>query len=428
MFGVTTKQERVLPTTRLGIQSFYGSNNTTEFHSTQRILGRFQELPRHPYLTEYVYATSTPLQQIILVQSIYEERLVDFEPTIERITEFTMQIVIALSFLNDLGIVCGNLSADTVQVSKSTVKIANWGLFSMTFQGKDVDFPIINPRFLSPESITGIFYKQDVWSLGVLLLDWVMGRVNSQYDITTIFDQLEQLNDLTTEVIPILLKDFIRDCLMMDHKARPQIQDLLLHGFLAEVHFPILWKKTCYIPQIDQINFSHFMPTYKQLFELWKLEGNDLEKECGSTSHKPAIFTIPIVVKADDDVHELVFELQGRPPFDDRIKPINLSNVFSKIKSLANDMNLSSFAMGAYKDEWKCQIDWNQENLEALWKSYEYRPNLLHAVEKEGDFNYQFIRWCKFTDLLQSFPHSRAEIRHEAITDIPPVSLFYIRC
>jgi TBC domain-containing protein kinase-like protein len=415
MFGVTTRQTRVTSKSKLGIQSFYGSNKSTDFHSTQRILGKFKELPRHPYLTEYVYATSTPLQQMILVQSLFTDRLIDAEP----LKEYIVQMVVALSYLNDLGIVCGTLSESTVFLSENTIKISNWGLFHMV-HGGNVDFPVIHPRYLSPESHVGIYYKQDVWSLGILLLDWVLKRDLNGMAIDGFFDK-EELHAVPEQGIPPLLRDFILDCLNPDHKNRPQIQGLLLHPFLEDVVFPELWKKSPFIAPKQDLSLETFMPTHGQLLELWKLLGNDLEKECKSSSNKPAIFTIPTVVKTSDEVQQLVSQLQGRPPFDDQLKQINLEPVFDRIHLIKTDSKMFDSILATYNDEWKRQIEWKLENIEAIWENYALKPSQLYAVEKERDFNYQFARWYQFAELLQRFPHSLALIRKEASVDIPPI-------
>jgi TBC domain-containing protein kinase-like protein len=435
MFGVTKRLKEFPNECQIGIQAFYGSNNTQQFHSFQRIRGRFQELLQwsHPFLSDYIEALTASDGQMIITQTVYQQMLKDKEPDLEQVAKVTMQLVLALSYLEDQGVVCGNLSMDQVyicevkKVHQDSVLLANWGLFYITDGGKDVDFPIGDPRYLSPEAILGVHEKvglcnqRDVWSLGVLLLDWVLKRSLDDQSIEEIFENLEELNRIPQDIGSPLLQDFISQCLIVDYVHRPKMASLINHPFLEATKIPKLWFKRPFYRLDKCRTIDDFRPTLVQTLELWKLLGNDLEKLTDTASKKQAIFTLPTVVTTTDDAQELVLNLQGRPPYCEKLKAIPINSVFERISDLKNDQNRLELIAGQYKDDWKVFLEWNAENLELIWQKYEKRPNQLNSVEKERDFQYQYLRLFTFTKLLQTYPHSLDEIRIQALQDIPPV-------
>ena len=65
------------------------------------------------------------------------------EFTVEEIKKLALQVLQALTFLNDLGIVHRSLCPENLVVNEEgNVQLFNYGLYYMTGGGADVSFPI----------------------------------------------------------------------------------------------------------------------------------------------------------------------------------------------------------------------------------------------------------------------------------------------
>ncbi|CAO3626481.1 unnamed protein product [Cunninghamella blakesleeana] len=121
------------------------------------------------------------------------------EKDISSFQKMTLQILSALNYLHELGIVhcclCPNLILFDME---HNVKLFGYGLNYMTGNGIDVDFPIGYPYYLSPEYIINPnknrTIKLDVWSLGIILLEeYTHQSFWTTSDLGLIFDSLMTL-------------------------------------------------------------------------------------------------------------------------------------------------------------------------------------------------------------------------------------------
>lgn len=88
-----------------------------------------------------------------------------------------------LEYLNRHGITHRNLQLDNILLDEDdNVKLFNYGLYYMTNGGKYVTFPIGSPKYFAPEVFLNktrsgdLMHYCDIWSVGLILLELVLGK------------------------------------------------------------------------------------------------------------------------------------------------------------------------------------------------------------------------------------------------------------
>jgi serine/threonine protein kinase len=272
--------------TPLGAQFLFCSNQK-KFQAT---IGQFQRLKtiEHPYLAQYIdlqrgangkYNMATFADHILDADRLF---VISQQPQ-ERVRELNQrhiaQLVLALDYLNQQGIVHHALSPSSLGRFCGELLLCDWGLFHMTDRGRNVLFPVPDLRYTAPEYIyclSGrdcsfnprvsafmleinalilIKYRQaDVWSLGMLLLEQKLGRnilsgsenqFERESDIERLLTEMRGLeykladgaflDGLLTAVESEDCRDFIKSCLIFDPLQRPAPLHLLNHPYISRI-------------------------------------------------------------------------------------------------------------------------------------------------------------------------------------------------
>uniref|UniRef100_A0A8C5X8I6 TBC1 domain containing kinase n=1 Tax=Malurus cyaneus samueli TaxID=2593467 RepID=A0A8C5X8I6_9PASS len=396
-----------------------GSNGLPLTPNSIKILGRFQILKTitHPRLCQYVDITRGKHERLVVAAEHCEKSLEDLlrerKPvSSSRILCIAYEVLQGLQYMNKHGMVHRALSPCNILLDrKGHVKLAKFGLYHMTAQGVDVDFPIGYPSYLAPEVIAqGIGKpndhtqcekplpsgpKSDVWSLGVILFELCMGRKLFQSleiaerlkfilmlgcvdDIVTVLAEehgcLDIIKDLSENIIALLKK-----CLTFQPSKRPTPEELLHDSLFSEVSslYPPFHKPAglfsssprCAnltlpedISQLCKDEDNDFLAerSIEEVYYLWCLAGGDLEKELVNKEiirSKPPVCTLP-----------------NQPALPH-------SNSGNELSAAAT----------------------------------------LPLIIRERDTEYQLNRIVLFDRLLKAYPYKKNQIWKEARVDIPPL-------
>ncbi|KAG0369896.1 rab-GTPase-TBC domain-containing protein [Gamsiella multidivaricata] len=239
-FATCTDLHRHASTHHAGLAaiSFCASDHTDdEFHgvppAASYIFGKCQFLKglSHLNLCEYLDVIKGKRDRMFVVQEHYttsfksirneldseEKQGVSKGQDITRIRSWGAQILDALAYLNAHGIVHRNLSlANILLTVDGSVKLWNYGLYSMTKGGSLVQFSIGNPHYLSPITLGQQFtsglqdYSVDVWSLGVVLTEMFLGESFWRKDRLDLDELMASLFALRKRSVKT--KNWIEDC------------------------------------------------------------------------------------------------------------------------------------------------------------------------------------------------------------------------
>eukprot|EP00042_Codosiga_hollandica_P041137 m.364098 g.364098 ORF g.364098 m.364098 type:complete len:944 (+) comp56035_c0_seq4:1-2832(+) len=252
-----------------------------------RFAGALRALPQpHPHCARYLHCKPAVHSDRVFIaaehyttdlNSLLGDKPVD-SALLRRIA---FEILQALTALNEINIICRNISSSTVLLTADLhVKLANYALFHASEAGKIVHFPVGTPRYMSPELIISgacagsqaSNTKEDVWALGVLVLELLLGRHMEQsslegshrVDCRKVFAHTIQfaqrhLSDETIVAVPQTdldyLMEFVADskatarlasypadilnfarlCLECCNRRRPTPAGLMEHAMIASV-------------------------------------------------------------------------------------------------------------------------------------------------------------------------------------------------
>eukprot|EP01114_Cavostelium_apophysatum_P017635 TRINITY_DN5294_c0_g1_i1.p1 TRINITY_DN5294_c0_g1~~TRINITY_DN5294_c0_g1_i1.p1 ORF type:complete len:965 (+),score=182.56 TRINITY_DN5294_c0_g1_i1:73-2895(+) len=154
------------------------------------IESRFQVLRhlKHANLCSYVELIQGSHKRFLAIAEHYQNNLEaelgrtrrDGRGFLEnQVWKYAFQIMLAVQYLNENGIVHRNLALNNILIdSQGNVKLSDYGLYFLTNNGKEADFPIGNPRYFPLEVISDLHHtstKADVWTVGQLMLEMLAG-------------------------------------------------------------------------------------------------------------------------------------------------------------------------------------------------------------------------------------------------------------
>jgi TBC domain-containing protein kinase-like protein len=380
---------------QLGLMSFYarvyssdkcGSNGLPLIPNSIRIYGKFQYLKSltHKNLCRYVQIQRGAHERLFIVSEHYTLNLNDLlndtyiynlimaNSTIQ--LKWCHQMLKALTCLSLNSIVHRCLHLKHVCVTPNgNLKLNNYGLFHMSECGFCVNFPVCNLVTLAPECLVLEYLygnkfgeypvnnneqnvelnnsKCDVWSLGVVLFQFLFGLssqtestqenlnklLTSERIISNALDLLldenktddmgykymiklyniepEKLKSLEQRIKPVLLQ-LIKKCLIVDCSERPDFQSLLEFFESNSVHE---------LPQLS-------MERKRSISQIQFLNGDlDLSAEHSIESIKLKLFTskirssyLPNNKKSLIDINKVSFDLYEKEDTEEDIEQDHL--------------------------------------------------------------------------------------------------------
>ncbi|KFZ49166.1 TBC domain-containing protein kinase-like, partial [Podiceps cristatus] len=372
------------------------------------------------------------------------------------------EVLQGLQYMNKHGMVHRALSPCNILLDrKGHVKLAKFGLYHMTAQGVDVDFPIGYPSYLAPEVIAqGIVKpsdhtqcekplpsgpKSDLWSLGIILFELCVGRKLFQSleiaerlkfiitlgcvdDIVTVLAEehgcLDTIKDLSENAIALLKK-----CLTFQPSKRQVFKELLHDSLFSEVSsvYPPFHKPAglfsssprCAnltlpedISQLCKDEDSDYLSerSIEEVYYLWCLAGGDLEKELVNKEiirSKPPVCTLPNFLLEDGESFG-----QGRDRsslLDDTTVTLSLCQLRNRLKDVGGEAFYPLL-----EDDQSTLPHSNSSNELSAAAS-------LPLIIRERDTEYQLNRIVLFDRLLKAYPYKKNQIWKEARVDIPPL-------
>lgn len=138
------------------------SNESSRIPSTVSCVSRLIDLRRlrHPNIVRYLDAQCDKHRRVYLVTEHYASDFSQLNPPVTKRSDFIWllkrfhECLNGLTYLESHGIVHGCLNPSSILIDNfEQVKIAGYGIFYASRWGSDVDFPVVDLRYSSPEAL-----------------------------------------------------------------------------------------------------------------------------------------------------------------------------------------------------------------------------------------------------------------------------------
>ncbi|KAL2914635.1 hypothetical protein HK105_205773 [Polyrhizophydium stewartii] len=159
-----------------------------------------------------------------------------------------------------------------------------------------------------------------------------------------------------------------------------------------------------------------------ELVHYWRMLGGDLDSLVIKTgiANVPATSRLPALVRSGENVEEVLAAQQDFNLYNDAPTLLPLDAVWSKLDAFEKGLIKGDTA--TYRDDWKHIPSFSAANMERIWESWNSTAGIkLSLAAREADLSYQYFRTRSMYRLLCKYPSSASLIRHEAVSDIPPL-------
>lgn len=365
-------------------------------------------------------------------------------------------MALGIAHMHSAGIIHRNLCLENVCVldEVSVVKLSNWATFYLLDGGIDAESdPVGHVLYQSPQAKEPLARaSDDVWALGILILELYIGKQFSGGDNQA---ELDVLNSWTCDSIKLpsfldkhlddsSLRSFVGECLTIDHQARPTMKQILTHEFLHPSSlrekllwqpYPIMQNELLELASEGQGPFDNL--SLAEIFHLWKLENPSFEGFMKSDT-LPAVLCLPKAVSKGSDVDHVLYTALATPRgqvVDKKSMLLDLKQLSDTLvnrplprqtykgikrapsfQSLNSSLNTSSPASRYSRKV----ITWNEPQLGTFLSTPQNFNSQPPVKEKEADPGYQYNRILLFKSLISEYPLSAQDICEQARLDIPP--------
>lgn len=225
---------------------------------------------KHPFIVELMLNTKMDTYQIMLMEYVPGGELFSWirkykQFDIKTIRFYGAQILLALKFLHDKGIVFRDLKPENILISKDGyIKLTDFGFaskmeVSYTFCG--------TPEYMSPEQLnneksSGHGREVDYWSFGIVLYEMYKGipPFFSQETFNVYYMISNDPVHFDLDFDPVL-KDLLTKLLEKKRENRlghnNGISEIMEHPFFAETDFDGIYHKKYKAPIIPSLQSDH---------------------------------------------------------------------------------------------------------------------------------------------------------------------------
>ena len=211
---------------------------------------RILKLLRHPHIIRLYEVIETPSDIFMIMEYVSGGELFDYIVKSGRLSQaqtkrFFQQIICGVEHIHHFRIAHRDLKPENLLLDREeNVRIADFGLSSLTSDGSFLSTSCGSPNYAAPEVVSGKLYagaEVDVWSCGVILYAFLCGRLPFDEDsIPALFKKIKEGVYFMPSHIPAPCKDLIKRMLIVDPLKRITIPEIRAHEWFQELLPPYL--------------------------------------------------------------------------------------------------------------------------------------------------------------------------------------------
>lgn len=221
---------------------------------------------RHPHITRLYDVVQTKHDIVLVLEFISGGELFDFIIKRGRLDEPTarvlfQQIAAAVAYCHRYRIAHRDIKPENIMLEHGmqNIKLSDFGLASITHDGRFFESSCGTPNYASPEVVSGSLYggpETDTWSCGVVLYAMTTGTLPfDDANVGSLFKKIVKGNYVLPRSLSRELRDLISRMLVVNPVDRATMEQVMQHPWLAP-QFPSYLLSLHYEAVLDTTRFA----------------------------------------------------------------------------------------------------------------------------------------------------------------------------
>ncbi|KPA79957.1 putative protein kinase [Leptomonas pyrrhocoris] len=221
---------------------------------------------RHPHITRLYDVVKTKHDIVIVMEYVSGGELFDYISRKGRLDEPTsqalfQQLTAAVAYCHRYHVTHRDIKPENIMMEHGShsVKLSDFGLSSITHDGRFFETSCGTPNYASPEVVGGRLYggpEADVWSCGVVLYAMLCGTLPfDDQNIGVLFKKIQTADYAMPSHVSPQAQDLLRRVLVVNPLERATMEQVMQHPWLRP-HYPRYLLSLHYEAVVDTTRFA----------------------------------------------------------------------------------------------------------------------------------------------------------------------------
>ncbi|KAK7201706.1 SNF1-related protein kinase [Novymonas esmeraldas] len=222
---------------------------------------------RHPHITRLYDVVKTKHDIVLVMEYVSGGELFDYISRKGRLEEQTaralfQQLTAAVAYCHRHRVTHRDIKPENIMMEHGShsVKLSDFGLSSITHDGRFFETSCGTPNYASPEVVSGRLYggpEADVWSCGVVLYAMLCGTLPfDESNIAVLFKKIQTADYAAPSYISSQAQDLLRRVLVVNPLERATMEQVMQHPWLRP-HFPRYLLSLHYAAVVETTRFAN---------------------------------------------------------------------------------------------------------------------------------------------------------------------------
>ncbi|AIO02230.1 SNF1-related protein kinase, putative [Leishmania panamensis] len=221
---------------------------------------------RHPHITRLYDVVKTKHDIVLVMEYVSGGELFDYisrqgrleEPTVRTLFQ---QLAAAVAYCHRYRVTHRDIKPENIMMEHGShsVKLSDFGLSSITHDGRFFETSCGTPNYASPEVVSGRLYggpEADVWSCGVVLYAMLCGTLPfDESNISVLFKKIQTADYVIPSYISRQAQDLLHHVLVVNPLERATMEQVMQHPWLRP-NFPRYLLSLHYAAIVETTRFA----------------------------------------------------------------------------------------------------------------------------------------------------------------------------
>ncbi|KAG5464650.1 hypothetical protein LSCM4_00090 [Leishmania orientalis] len=222
---------------------------------------------RHPHITRLYDVVKTKHDIVLVMEYVSGGELFDFITRKGRLEEPTaralfQQLTAAVAYCHRYRVTHRDIKPENIMMEHGShsVKLSDFGLSSITHDGRFFETSCGTPNYASPEVVSGRLYggpETDVWSCGVVLYAMLCGTLPfDDNNIAILFKKIQAADYAIPSHVSLPAQDLLHRVLVVNPLERATMEQVMQHPWLRP-QFPRYLLSLHYAAIVETTRFAN---------------------------------------------------------------------------------------------------------------------------------------------------------------------------